>query len=158
MLKYHRVWSSSINKGYNPNLLNKLKVYAYFKTPFKLEKVTKSRNFTKLHINSYHLAIEKGRYTRQVTPKEQRSCNNYTEKTIGDERHFLLTCPKFASERRNLFYELGQSYGLSYGDLFTFNYQWIMATMTHIWLVKFWNMSMNASVHKIVNPGLRPSM
>ena len=28
MLKYQRAWLSSINKGYNPNKPNKLKVYA----------------------------------------------------------------------------------------------------------------------------------
>ena len=30
MLKYRRAWLSSINKGYNPNKPNKLKVYAGF--------------------------------------------------------------------------------------------------------------------------------
>ena len=31
MLKYQRAWLSSINKGYNPNKPNKLKVYASIK-------------------------------------------------------------------------------------------------------------------------------
>ena len=78
MLKYKRAWLPSINKGYNPNKPNKLKVYASIKKSFSLENyvscynIAKRRNFTKLRISSHHLAIEKGRYTRPITPREQR--------------------------------------------------------------------------------------
>ena len=55
-------------------------------------------------------------------PREQRFCNNCSEKVIGDEMHFLLGCPKFVSERGRLFYDLGQLYGLrNNGDFLTFN-------------------------------------
>ena len=48
--------------------------------------IAKRRNFTKLRISSHHLAIEKGRYTRLITPREQRFCNNCSE------LEKLLTC------------------------------------------------------------------
>ena len=128
MLKYKRAWLSSIYKGYNPNKPNKLKVYASIKKSFSLENyvscynIAKRRNFTKLRISSHHLAIEKGRYTRPIIPREQRFCNTCSDKVIGDEMHFLLGCPKFVSERGRLFYDLGQSYGLrNNGDFLTFN-------------------------------------
>ena len=73
-------------------------------------------------MTNHHLAIEKGRYTRPITPREQRFCNNCSDKVIGDEMHFLPRCPKFVSERGRLFYDLGQSYGLrNNGDFLTFN-------------------------------------
>ena len=117
MLKYQRACLSSINKGYNPNKPNKLKVYASIKKKsFSLENYmspvtilpNELRNMTKLRISSHHLAIEKGRYTKPITPREQRFCNNCSEKVIGDEMHFLLGCPKFVSERGRPFYDLDQ--------------------------------------------------
>ena len=54
--------------------------------------------------------------------REQRFCNNCSEKVIGDEMHFFLGCPKFLSERGRLFYDLDQLYGLrNNGDFLTFN-------------------------------------
>ena len=57
MLKYQRTWLSSINKGFNPNKPNKLKVYASIKKSFSLQSyvscynIFKRRNFTLIPIN-----------------------------------------------------------------------------------------------------------
>ena len=128
MLKYQRTCLSSTNKSYNPNKHNKHKMYASVKKSSSLENyapcynVAKRRNFTKLHISSYHLAIEKGRYTRAITPREQRFCKNCTEKSYWRWDSFPSGVPKLASERRRLFYDLDQLYGLrNNGDFLTFN-------------------------------------
>ena len=80
MSRYQQAWISCINtcKEFNPNLPNKLKSYASFKTTFSMENyvsslpISKRRSFTKLRVSSHRLAIETGRYTRPITPRSQR--------------------------------------------------------------------------------------
>ena len=96
-----------------PTLLNtsghKLKTYCSLKTQFGMENYVRGipqserRHFTKLKISAHHLSIERGRYTRPITPRSQRYCSDCKEQAIGDEFHFLLKCPKFAWERRKMF-------------------------------------------------------
>ena len=95
-----------------PNLPNKLKSYQSFKTTFSMENcvlslpISKRRSFTKLRVSSHRLAIETGRYTRPITPRSQRFCNHCTQHVLGDEKQFLLSCPKFAAQRKALFDDL----------------------------------------------------
>ena len=81
MYRYQQAWISCINKEFNPNFPNKLK-------------------------SSHRLAIETGKYTRPITPRSQRFCNHCTQNVLGDEMHFLLSCPKCAAQRKALFGEL----------------------------------------------------
>jgi hypothetical protein len=46
---------------------------------------------------------ECGRYTRPITPVENRICSNCNSKSVEDEIHFLMYCPKFENLRRELF-------------------------------------------------------
>ena len=108
---------------YNPNKPNKLQVYASIKKTFSLENYVSCYNIAK-RISSHHLAIEKGRYTRPITPREQCFCfcNNCSEKVIGDEMHLLPGCPKSVSEGGRLFYDLDQLYDIRNNvDFLTFN-------------------------------------
>ena len=101
--RYDESWLLSINKNYDPNSQNKLKVYASIKNVFAVENyvlalpMMKRMHFTKLRISSHRLAIETGRYTRQMTPKNEMFCNNCDQLVVGDEFHFLLACHKFSS-------------------------------------------------------------
>ena len=112
--RYKLGWLDSINKKYNPAANNKLSTYASFKKVFEAENYVlgisrpQRRYFTKLRISSHHLAIETGRYTRPVTPRERRLCNSCCLGEIGDEKHFLLRCPKFDRERASMFDELSE--------------------------------------------------
>ena len=112
MSRYQQAWISCINKEFNPNLPNKLKSYASYKTTFSMENyvsylpLSKRRSFTKLRVSSHRLAIETGRYTRPITPRSQRFCNHCTQNVLGDEMHFLLSCSKFAVQRKALFDDL----------------------------------------------------
>jgi hypothetical protein len=90
----------------------KLKTFANIKTDFKLEQyllhfpVITRRNFTRIRISSHHLAVEIGRYTKPLTPYDNRLCHFCYFDCIEDEQHFLFECPYYASERDFLFSQL----------------------------------------------------
>ena len=86
----------SINKVHDNTSGHKLKTYCSLKTQFGMENYVRGipqserRHFTKLKISAHHLSIERGRYTRPITPRSQRYCSDCKEQAIGDEFHFLL--------------------------------------------------------------------
>ena len=53
---------------------------------------------TKIRISAHSLAIETRRYTKPVTPSDQRTCK-YCKHLVEDEIHFLLQCPQYSSIR-----------------------------------------------------------
>jgi hypothetical protein len=55
------------------------------------------------NFRNHKLHIETGRYTRPITPVENRICSNCNSKSVEDEIHFLMYCPKFENHRRELF-------------------------------------------------------
>merc|ERR1712105_251639 len=81
-------------------------------------------SLTRLRVGSHLLGIERGRYTRPVTPIEQRICkfcdprnalvpavtrtppSSSSTAQIDTEEHFLIQCPFFLSERNCLFGKL----------------------------------------------------
>ena len=90
MLKYQRAWLSSINKGYNPNKPNKLKVYASIKKSFSLENnvscynIAKQRNFTNTpipHIRSSYRSEPFWANLRKAVS---------TDQTLGERPFFAL--------------------------------------------------------------------
>ena len=94
---------------------SELFTYANFKKSFGMENYllcmktkNKRRHFTKLRISAHHLPIEKGRYSRPVTPRDQRFCQSCDMMSIGDEFHFLLVCPKHDEQRLILFDQLSK--------------------------------------------------
>ena len=112
---YNQAWLNAINKNYDSSKPNKLKTYANFKKSFGMENYllcmktkNKRRHFTKLRISAHHLPIEKGRYSRPVTPRDQRFCQSCDMMSIGDEFHFLLVCPKHDEQRLILFDQLSK--------------------------------------------------
>ena len=114
-LCYNQAWLNAINKNYYSSKPNKLKTYANFKKSFGMENYllcmknkNKRRSFTKLRISAHHLPIEKGRYSRPVTPRDQRFCQSCDMMSIGDEFHFLLVCPKHDEQRLILFDQLSK--------------------------------------------------
>ena len=107
-------WQEHINKKYNSELKNKLKSYINYKFTFEMENYVKilsrqkRRNFTKLRISAHHLEIETGRYTNPSTPRSERKCKSCSLNVIGDEKHFLLVCPKFKDDRELMFQNLSE--------------------------------------------------
>ena len=66
---------------------------------------------SKLRISYHKLVIEKGRKTKQKTPKSDRICplcNNGVNKTIEDEVYFLFDCSwrKYTAHREKFLNEI----------------------------------------------------
>ena len=60
---------------------------------------------SRLRLVSHHLEIENGRYTRPLTPANQRFCAACPGK-VGDEYHFLTECVSHSENRNILFDEI----------------------------------------------------
>jgi hypothetical protein len=58
---------------------------------------------TRFRTSNHKLHIETGRYTRPITPVENRICSNCNSKSVEDELHFLMYCPRFENHRKELF-------------------------------------------------------
>ena len=124
---YIQGWRDSIDKIGNQSTGHKLQTYSKIKDYFGMENyilllpVAKRRHFTKLKISAHHLSIERGGYTRPVTPRHERYCFDCNEMMIGDEFHFMLKCPKYAWERSKMFQQLSEVCNLANdGDFDTF--------------------------------------
>ena len=87
----------------------KLNLYASFKKIYKFESyLDYIQDFTvrctlaKLRVSAHNLQIETGRFSKNITPRDERFCpyckilNIFT---VEDEVHFLLACPLFNEER-----------------------------------------------------------
>ena len=126
--KFDIFWLDSLNsmgtksKNLRDNIdNNKLRTYRLFKSSFTREPnidLVRNRNqraaITRLRTGSHFLNIERGRWTRLVTPVELRTCS-YCAPTstassspgsmpplttpIDDEYHFLMNCSKFKNLR-----------------------------------------------------------
>ena len=134
--RFDRFWLDSINMtGKTQNDTtdqsdhNKLRTYRRFKASFTREPyidLVRNRNqksfLSRLRTGSHHLNIEKGRWTRPVTPVEQRTCQYCTPSTvrssprsgqspsasaaIDNEQHFLMSCSRFSDMRKSAFEEI----------------------------------------------------
>jgi len=99
---YSNLWLEKIRQE------NKMRTYVKFKASFvpedylsiKHEKHRKA--LTKLRISAHSLAIERGRYTRPLTPVENRTCKNCPG-DIENEYHFLIECKQYCQDRENLY-------------------------------------------------------
>ena len=131
--KFDKFWLDNLNSwGNNGQNLdqtdhNKLRTYRLFKSSFTREPYTdlvRNRNqrafITRLRIGSHTLNIERGRWTRPVTPVEHRVCSYCTQSSsrplsprsrptttcIDDEYHFLMSCSRFNNVRDIAFQDI----------------------------------------------------
>jgi hypothetical protein len=104
---------------------NKLRTYKTYKSSFTREPyidLVRNRNqkssLTRLRTGSHFLGAEKGRWSRPVTPLEQRTCSYCSPPTtntslppspsgpVDDEHHFVMKCTRFDTERIIAFEEI----------------------------------------------------
>ena len=135
--KFDRFWLDKINeyKTYNVHDQadhNKLRTYKTFKSSLSREPyldLVRNRNqrafLSRLRTGSHTLGIEKGRWTKPVTPLDQRICVYCSDATatttptsprpppvapppgsVDNEHHFLIQCSRFANERIAVFAEM----------------------------------------------------
>ena len=88
---YEALWKINLSK------CEKLRTYRTFKFIFRYETyISDIRNInhrnilTRFRTSNHKLHIETGRYTRPISPVENRICSNYISKSVEDELHFLI--------------------------------------------------------------------
>jgi len=102
---YEIKWQAHIRKDSLPNTPNKLDTYSKFKINFEMENyvlnspLSARRNFTKLRISAHRLAIETGRYSKPITPRQNRLCTLCNYDKVEDEYHMLMDCTAYKDER-----------------------------------------------------------
>ena len=132
--RFDRLWLDSVNltrtSQNDANDHNKLRTYRMFKGSFSKEPyidLVRNRNqrsfLSRLRTGSHHLNIEMGRWTRPVTPIEERTCqycipassascspgsgqSPSTSACIDNEHHFLMSCSRFSGVRKSAFEEI----------------------------------------------------
>ncbi len=101
--QYQNLWIGNVSQE------PKMRSYILFKNTFILEDylaIAKEKHrieMSKLRVSAHTLAIERGRYTRPVTPINERVCKTCTGNVIEDELHFLIDCERHATQRSKLF-------------------------------------------------------
>jgi hypothetical protein len=103
--RYITSWRNTLDNHHNP-LGGKLSTYRTFKSNFCFEQYLSEvkndshrRSLAKLRSSNHTLAIETGRYTRPITPRNERICRLCLSDEIEDECHFLLYCNTFSDLR-----------------------------------------------------------
>ena len=134
--KFDRYWLECVNKiktGHDQLDHNKLRTYNTLKASFTREPyldLVRNRNqrafLSRLRVSSHNLAIERGRWTRPVTPASARFCGYCShstspstptatptspppaspQKQVDTEFHFLTQCNAFVSERNLVYGEM----------------------------------------------------
>ena len=112
--RYREFWKSQVMTPLSKNGIgqNKLRTLSKFKTTFKTEPyliIQTIHKFQKIiarfRLSAHRLKIETGRYNskNEYLLPEQRICQNCQLNKVEDEIHFLVECPKYNSERSQLF-------------------------------------------------------
>ena len=104
---------------------HKLRTYCHIKCDHEIESYllqnlprTYRSRITSLRIGSHNLEIEQGRYQNPPIAPENRFCKAFLPENscVGDELHFLITCPMFAVKRSILINKLSLEYSFKNKD------------------------------------------
>ena len=110
--KEEREWREEIEKK------RKLRTYKKIKTKLALEEYVaeldreKRRHLTMLRGGTNQLRIDVGR--RKGLREEERVCQACLCEEVEDEKHFLLLCPMYVSERVNMFNRIREECNLEH--------------------------------------------
>ena len=61
---------------------------------------SRMRLLMQFRMGSHSLPVEQGRLARPMIPRQLRRCTLCDTHAIGDERHYVFDCPRFAHIRR----------------------------------------------------------
>ena len=96
---YKQNWSGIINNSPKCRFYKEIKP---FHQPSEYLSIVVPQNhriaMTRLLVSSHSLRVETGRWTRPVTPRNERKCTNCNK--IEDECHFLLECSRYSQIRK----------------------------------------------------------
>ena len=76
-----------------------------------------SKIISGLRVGTNDLEIERGRWCAPRVPREERVCRMCDTGCMEDERHFLLDCPAYETERREFTQQLDEQYTLTWAEL-----------------------------------------
>lgn len=126
---YKNKWYVKRNKLLDEN--GKLRTYLKLKCNFGFENYlhilsdfNQRKSFTKFRISNHKLKIETGRYSKPITPLENRICEKCFSDEIESEEHLLLKCSFYYTSRRKLLETIKNNINhsnfekLSFGDKF----------------------------------------
>lgn len=111
-LAYNNQWTKFVNDSdKNP----KLRTYKLFKTCFKMEnyvlyasKLEDRKQFSKLRLSAHSLRVEKDRHCWPKVPLEARKCLLCNSGCVEDEKHFIMSCDVFQTQRVQFFNSLSE--------------------------------------------------
>ena len=99
---YDRFWNENITTSSKAVSFNKYKFNIYL-DPYLLNLNPRFRiALSRLRMSSHPLMIEKGRHFKPPLPRVNRLCPCCKDQT-EDECHFLISCPLYNEERKDLF-------------------------------------------------------
>ena len=109
-MNYIEYWKEEFVKKYQQNESGKFRTYVLFKCHFEFEPYLQQirdfkvrQSLSKFRLSNHNLPIERGRYCKPMTPKDERYCqeclNTSKKMVVGDELHFLLECPHIEKQR-----------------------------------------------------------
>ena len=126
---YDRYWKVKIMES--PKAIS----YCKFKHNASLEKymytiknVRHKIALTRLRLSNHNLRIETGRHLRPKLPRQERKCFICIDE-IENELHFVVKCPLYSSERKELYKAL--MHNSKYFDSLTSDEQKLMFIMTN---------------------------
>ena len=98
---YFKLWKNQLKHS------SKLAFYETFKEFYEEEKYLnvitnfeQRQQFTKFRISNHKLAIETGRYTKPITPRDKRLCSLCNNDTaVETELHLIFECPSYSKIR-----------------------------------------------------------
>ena len=99
---YGRLWWDLINES--PKAISFVKFKRTIIYEKYLDKIINPKYKTALsrfRMSNHNLLIEKGRYVRPRLDRNERKCFNCKDE-IEDEYHFIIKCPLYTNERRDL--------------------------------------------------------
>ena len=86
---------------------SKLRTYKLIKNSYQCENYIKMnapakyiKALAKIRLSDHELEIERGRYHTPKTPLQERKCQYCN--TLEDEKHFLLECENYRTERETM--------------------------------------------------------
>ena len=101
---YETFWKINLNKCEKLRTHRKVKfIFGYETYISDIRNISHRNILTRFRTSKHKLHIETGRYTCPITPVENRICSHCNSKSVEDEFHFLMYCPRFENHRRELF-------------------------------------------------------
>ena len=107
---YKEAWKEElVNRGQ----VGKLSILSQLDPSFTIENYVKilprplRKRIAAVRVSAHSFEIETGRYTRPITPANERICKFCDANAIGDEKHAILECTLSQLDRQQFIRDIG---------------------------------------------------